>query len=105
MSADEITQFHDVRKLARETAARHDRVQPDPKPVCHITEFGDSSINYKLRFWIRDPDKGTVNVRGDIYLLLWDALDAAGIEIPYPHRDVAMREPVKVEITRQAKAS
>ncbi len=89
---------HEVRKLARETAAGHQRVQAAPPPVCHITAFGDSSVDYRLRFWIRDPDNGTVNVRGDIFLMLWDALQEAGIEIPYPHRDLAMRGPVKVEI-------
>jgi small-conductance mechanosensitive channel len=95
---------HDVRKLAREVAATHKRVQSVPNPVCHITEFGDSSINYKLRFWIRDPGQGTVNVRGDIFLMLWDALQEAGIEIPYPHRDVAMRGPVKVEVSQPGRS-
>jgi small-conductance mechanosensitive channel len=89
---------HDVRDLAKKVAASHKRVQAVPAPVCHITEFADSSINYKLRFWIRDPGQGTVNVRGDIFLALWDALMEAGIEIPYPHRDVAMRGPITVEL-------
>ena len=90
---------HMVRDLAKAVAATHKRVQAVPPPVCHITEFADSSINYKLRFWIRDPGQGTVNVRGDVFLLLWDGLHEAGIDIPYPHRDVAMRGPVKVELT------
>ena len=89
---------HKVREVSKAVAATHKRVQAVPAPVCHITEFGDSSINYKLRFWIRDPGQGTVNVRGDVFLLLWDGLEEAGIEIPYPHRDVAMRGPVKVEL-------
>lgn len=91
---------HDVRDLAKKTAAGHKRVQAVPAPVCHITGFGDSSIDYKLRFWIRDPGQGTVNVRGDLFLALWDALTEAGVEIPYPHRDVAMRGPVKVELSQ-----
>ncbi len=95
---------HDVRDLAKKVAAGHKRVQAVPSPVCHITEFADSSINYKLRFWIRDPGQGTVNVRGDIFLALWDALKEAGIEIPYPHRDVAFRGPVKVELSEVSRA-
>ena len=92
---------HQVRDLAKAVAATHKRVQAVPPPVCHITEFADSSINYKLRFWIRDPGQGTVNVRGDVFLLLWDGLHEAGIDIPYPHRDIAMRGPVKVELSSQ----
>ncbi len=94
---------HEVRELAKKVAASHKRVQAVPNPVCHITEFADSSINYKLRFWIRDPGQGTVNVRGDLFLALWDALKEAGIEIPYPHRDVAFRGPVKVELEQPSK--
>ena len=90
---------HKVRELSKAVAATHKRIQAVPPPVCHITEFGESSINYKLRFWIRDPGQGTVNVRGDVFLLLWDGLMEAGIDIPYPHRDIAMRGPVKVELT------
>ncbi len=93
---------HEVRKLARETAAKHERVETKPPPACHITGFGDSAIEYKMRFWIRDPDNGTVNVRGDIFLMLWDALDEAGIEIPYPHRDVKLREPIQVHWPKPA---
>ncbi len=90
---------HQVRDVAKQAAATHKRVQAVPAPVCHITEFADSSINYKLRFWIRDPGQGTVNVRGDIFLALWDALKEADIAIPYPHRDIAMRGPVQVELS------
>jgi len=94
---------HEVRKLAREVSATHKRVQAVPPPVCHITAFGDSSVNYKLRFWIRDPDKGTVNVRGDIFLLLWDALKEADMQIPFPQRDVGFKGPVEVRLAEPPK--
>ena len=71
---------YEVRELAKAAARKVSRVQDNPAVVCHITEFGDSSINLLLRFWIRDPDKGTVNVRGDVYLELWKALKEAEIE-------------------------
>jgi len=67
--------------------------------VCHITGFGESSVDYILRFWIRDPDKGTTNIRGNVFLALWDALKEAGIEIPYPHRELIVSSPVPVDVT------
>jgi len=94
---------HAVRRLAREVSAKHKRVQAVPPPVCHITAFGDNSVNYKLRFWIRDPDKGTVNVRGDIFLLLWDAMKEADMQIPFPQRDVGFRGPVEVRLAEPEK--
>jgi small-conductance mechanosensitive channel len=87
---------HMVRKLANAAAATHARVVDAPPPACHITEFGDSSINYILRFWITDPSGGVTNLRGDVYLALWDALKENGVEIPYPHREVIVRGPIDV---------
>lgn len=79
---------HQVRKLASEAAAAVTRVVANPAPVCHVVGFGDSSIDLILRFWIRDPTGGLTNVRGAVFLALWDALKAANIEIPFPRRDV-----------------
>jgi small-conductance mechanosensitive channel len=81
---------HQVRAVARAAAADVGRVAATPAPVCHIVGFGESSIDFILRFWIHDPSNGITNVRGDVYLALWDALKANAIEIPYPRRDVAI---------------
>ena len=53
---------------------------------CHITGFGDSSIDYVLRFWIKDPTEGLTNVRGNVFLALWDSFQENGISIPFPQR-------------------
>lgn len=79
---------HLVTKIAIEAAKNTERVVEHPSPVCWIVEFGDSSINFDLRFWIRDAEKGVANVRGQVFLSLWDAFKENGIEIPYPHREV-----------------
>jgi small-conductance mechanosensitive channel len=88
---------HEVSRLAIEAAGSIDRVITDiKKPVCWMTEFGDSSINFKLRFWITDPQDGLTNIRGKVLLALWDAFKEHGIQIPYPHREVVMKTPVNV---------
>jgi len=81
---------HQVRALAREAAGRTNRVVAVPAPQCHIVGFGDSSVNFILRFWIRDPIGGLANIRGDVYLSLWDVLKENNIEIPFPRRDVTI---------------
>ena len=88
---------HEVTRLAIEAASSVDRVVSDRKtPVCWMTEFGDSSINFKLRFWIIDPQDGLTNVRGKVLLALWDMFKEHGIQIPYPHREVIVKTPVNV---------
>lgn len=86
---------HQVREVAVEAAMSADRVLPDPKPVCHLVEFGDSSIDFVLRFWIIDPAEGVVNIKGKVFLALWDTLKAHDIKIPFPHREVILREPLR----------
>ena len=61
-------------------------------PVCHIVGFGDSSVDYILRFWIKDPTGGLTNIRGNVYLALWDTFADNGISIPFPQREVKMLE-------------
>ena len=89
---------HLVRRIAVEAAAGVGRVLADRRPVCHIVGFGDSSVDYILRFWITDPTGGLTNIRGNVYLALWDAFREHGITIPFPQREVRLvNETVKVE--------
>ena len=84
---------HQVRKLAVEAAMNVDRVLGPPKnAVCHIVGFGDSSVDYVLRFWISDPTAGLTNIRGNVYLALWDVFKANNISIPFPQREVRLLE-------------
>lgn len=79
---------HLVRKLAIDAASRVNRVLKDRPSVCHIVGFGDSSVDYILRFWIKDPTEGLTNIRGNVYLALWDVFKENGITIPFPQREV-----------------
>ncbi len=82
---------HLVRKIASEVAQIPERVVSTPAPVCHLCEFGDSALNFKLRFWITDAQEGVTNVKGLVLLGLWDAFKEHGIKIPYPHREIYIR--------------
>jgi small-conductance mechanosensitive channel len=89
---------HQVIEIAKKAAADVDRVDSSYNPpVCWMTEFGDSSINFLLRFWIDDPQRGLTNIRGKVLLAMWDAFKENGINIPFPHREVIMKTPVTVE--------
>ena len=89
---------HEVTRVAIEATGDVDRVDSKYRPpVCWMTEFGDSSLNFKLRFWISDPQQGLTNIRGKVMLALWDAFKANDIAIPYPHRELIMKTPVTVQ--------
>ena len=81
---------HKVIAIAKEAATRPERVVSNPEPVCWLVEFGESSIEFSLRFWIRDAEAGVTNIKGEVLLAVWDAFKEHGIQIPYPHREVFM---------------
>lgn len=72
---------HRVRELAL-AAVKLPRVLEQPPPVCHLARFGDSSLNFSLRFWISDPIKGVNNIRSAVLFALWDAFKREGIGFP-----------------------
>ena len=85
---------HEVTALASAAAQTCRRVYAYKTPVCWLTAFGDSSLDFVLRFWINDPREGLTNVRGQVLLALWDTFKEHGIGIPFPHREIIMRTPV-----------
>jgi small-conductance mechanosensitive channel len=83
---------HRVTELAIAAAGSVDRVDTrKTNPVCWMTEFGDSSMNFLLRFWIDDPQQGLTNIRGKVLLALWDTFKENGVEIPFPQREVTIK--------------
>ncbi|MEN8886852.1 MAG: mechanosensitive ion channel domain-containing protein [Winogradskyella sp.] len=64
--------------------ASHAKVLKDPAPTVAVSELADSSINFVVRPWCNVADYWDVYF--DITEAVKEALDAAGIEIPYPHQ-------------------
>ena len=85
---------HAVRRLSIDAVSKLERVLTQRAVVCHLTAFGDSALEFVLRFWIADPENGITNVRGQALLVLWDVLKAEGIKIPYPHREIIVQRNV-----------
>ena len=78
--------------LCLEAAAEIPRILQDPKPACWVRGFGDNSVDLAVSYWINDPMNGLMNVRSDLFLGVWDRFHRHGIEIPYPQRDVHIKE-------------
>ncbi len=95
---------HHVYDVAVAAAAAVPRVRQNPAPVCYFEEFGDSSLNFTLRYWISDPGNGFINVRADVMMALWDAFKRERIEIPFPQRDITLRTSVQMQSSAPAKS-
>jgi small-conductance mechanosensitive channel len=75
-------------QLMEAAASKHPRVLADPPPTAFLARFADSGIELELGVWIDDPEAGTLNIRSELNLAIWRAFQEAGIEIPYPQREV-----------------
>ncbi len=61
-------------------------VRPKPAPEAWVEAFGESSIDFAVRFW-HAPDIATLwRVRSGVAMAVKSGLDAAGIQIPFPQR-------------------
>jgi small-conductance mechanosensitive channel len=80
-----------VIELCVEAAQETQRVLDDPAPRCLLIGFGDSSVDLQIRFWIADAHNGVQNVKSAVLLRVWEKFKSAGIEIPYPQRDLHLR--------------
>ncbi|MGD8312552.1 MAG: mechanosensitive ion channel [Gammaproteobacteria bacterium] len=78
--------------IMAKAATANPRVLPIPEPAVRLMEFADSGIALELRVWLSDPEEGIGNVRSDINLAIWRGFREAGITIPFPQRDVHLRQ-------------
>lgn len=72
--------------------AAHPAVLSDPEgPDVELRGFGDSGIDFACEFWVAGLDDGPNKYTSDVLFLIWNALKAHGIEIPFPHRVVEIK--------------
>lgn len=86
------TDLDSAQELILETVRAIDGVADEPAPQAFVHEFGDSSINYAVRFWHASPIATEWRVRDEAARALTRALDDAGIEIPFPQVDLHVQE-------------
>lgn len=77
-----------VMRLLTQAALSQERVLRDPAPSVNLASFGADGLEFKVGFWIADPEKGTDNLKSLINLDILKFLRDNQIEIPYPQRVV-----------------
>ncbi|MEC7576900.1 MAG: mechanosensitive ion channel protein MscS, partial [Pseudomonadota bacterium] len=74
--------------LILECATAHPRCIKDPEPRCYLRNFGDSSVDFILHFWVDDITAGRWQPQSEVMHAIWNAFKEHNIEIPFPQRDV-----------------
>ncbi|GAA4774495.1 hypothetical protein GCM10023219_22440 [Stakelama sediminis] len=81
-----------AQELMLQAAGDSPRVLKNPKPNVWLAGYGDSSVDHEVLVWINDPEGGVGNVRSDVLNRLWYLFKDNDIEIPFPQRDVHVKD-------------
>ena len=60
-------------------------------PDCELRGFGESAVDFAVEYWAIGIDDGKHKYASPVLFAIWNALKAAGIEMPYPHRVVEIK--------------
>ncbi|MDI3325319.1 mechanosensitive ion channel family protein [Pontibacterium granulatum] len=76
-------------KVVRSTLEGFNEVTSEPAPQVGIEGFGDSSVDIGYRYWV--PTQRYFEVQYQVNLALYNAFKEEGIEIPFPQREVMLK--------------
>jgi small-conductance mechanosensitive channel len=80
-----------VREILVRVAEGAETVLKHPTPEVWFIGFGDSSLNFELLVWMNIRIYSRSKVASDLYFAIFEAFKEAGIEIPFPQRDLHIR--------------
>jgi len=81
---------NEVLELLKKVATDHERVLDDPEPLVLFEEFGDSSLNFRLLFWVYFED-GFIT-KSDVAIGVYNILHENNITIPFPQVDLHVKD-------------
>jgi MscS family membrane protein len=77
--------------LLERIARQHDQVCREPEARVRMRGFGDSSLDFELLCWVEEPSLRGL-VAHELFMTVYKELRREGIEIPFPQRDVWVRQ-------------
>jgi small-conductance mechanosensitive channel len=83
-----------AKDLIIESAREHPRCIEDPEPVCYLSEFADSSVNFILFFWVSDVTQGRFEPKSEVMFEIWRRFKQNNITIPFPQRDLHIKQEI-----------
>lgn len=83
--------IEEAKELLLNVAQKDADVLKEPTPSCSCVELGASSINLKLKVWVKYPGSDVVEVKDRLYVRGKQALDHAKIEIPFATRSLEFK--------------
>ena len=84
-----------VIKLITSVVTSHPEVLESPAPSTVFVVYGDSSLDFYVKFFIQDV-MGGIRVTSEVNLMIWAILKEHSIEIPFPQRTLHIQDPINI---------
>lgn len=94
----------DVVALLENITAASERVLPHPPPKAYVLDYGESAVQYAVRFFIAHPMDHSA-ISSAVRMAIWEAFEREGIEMPYPQRVLHGVEPPRSGAAQSASSS
>ena len=85
-------------KVAMGVVTKHKNVLKEPAPYIGVSDLGDSSVDLLIRPWVKTDDYW--NTKWDLTKNIKEAYDKEGISIPFPQRDLWIKNPNEMNILK-----
>jgi small-conductance mechanosensitive channel len=81
---------NEVLRILKDSVNEFDYVIKEREPLALFTNFGESSLDFRLLFWV--PFEVGLRAKSDVSIAIYNMFKEAGIEIPYPQRDIHIKD-------------
>lgn len=85
-------------KVAMSVVTKHKNVLKEPAPYIGVSELGDSSVDLLIRPWVKTDNYW--NTKWDLTKNIKETYDKEGINIPFPQRDLWIKNPTEINIKK-----
>lgn len=82
---------HQAQALIAEVLQQHPAILPDPEPLALLWDFADSSIKFRIQYFIDMNQHSLLKIHHEVLFTIWNRFQEAGIRIPYPQRDLYIK--------------
>jgi potassium efflux system protein len=83
---------HQARAVIEEAVTLQPEVSLDPPPQVWLSEFGASSVDFRIHYFVDIEQHVLLEIKSKVMFAIWDALKDADIGIPYPQKDIYIKE-------------
>lgn len=84
------TDLQQVVDILKSVAVKHPHVLKNPEPVAIFDQFGDSSLDFILLYWV--PVEFGIISKSEVSIEVYNEFNNNGISIPFPQRDVNIKK-------------